>query len=331
MIRIAGTPERLRPHIKTHKSAELVLLQMERGISKFKCATLTEAKLLASIGAPDVLVAIPLIGPSQVAFLRLQIAFPETKFSVLIDSEASLMAWDETMMDEHINVFVDIDLGQGRTGAKPLVVPNLIRRIQTKEIFSLSGLHCYDGHIHEIKPDKRSEMVSRAFAKIKPIASDLLKEDDSIEIVCGGSITFPIHAEYKERTLSPGTTVLWDAGYSVYEDLPFQSAAVLLARVISKPDDDQLCIDLGTKAVSSEMPHPRIQLPDIGTFETIMHNEEHMVIKTHLADNYGIGDELYAIPVHICPTVAMYDQVVVEDDDIIDTWEIGARNRQLIL
>lgn len=43
MLRIAGGPMRLRPHIKTHKAAELVRRQMALGIAKFKCATLAEA------------------------------------------------------------------------------------------------------------------------------------------------------------------------------------------------------------------------------------------------------------------------------------------------
>ena len=53
MIRIAGGPTRLRPHIKTHKLAELVQMQIEEGITKFKCATIAEAELAASAGAKE--------------------------------------------------------------------------------------------------------------------------------------------------------------------------------------------------------------------------------------------------------------------------------------
>ena len=40
MIAIAGGPERLRPHVKTHKLGELVGAQIAAGITKFKCATI---------------------------------------------------------------------------------------------------------------------------------------------------------------------------------------------------------------------------------------------------------------------------------------------------
>ena len=47
MIKMVKNPERLRPHIKTHKMAEIIEIQMKMGIQKFKCATIAEAELLA--------------------------------------------------------------------------------------------------------------------------------------------------------------------------------------------------------------------------------------------------------------------------------------------
>src|SRR5258708_33374193 len=53
MIRVAGGTNRLRPHIKTHKLAEVVRMQLEEGITKYKCATITEAEMAAGPGAPS--------------------------------------------------------------------------------------------------------------------------------------------------------------------------------------------------------------------------------------------------------------------------------------
>ncbi|MFA6508304.1 MAG: hypothetical protein WCT14_19535, partial [Treponemataceae bacterium] len=63
-IQIAGDVRRLRPHIKTHKTKEISEMAMELGITKFKCATIAEAEMLAMIEAPDVLLAYPLVGPN---------------------------------------------------------------------------------------------------------------------------------------------------------------------------------------------------------------------------------------------------------------------------
>src|SRR5579859_1110023 len=51
MVEIAGNPERLRPHVKTHKTREIVRMEMDAGITKHKCATLAEAEMLAVCGA----------------------------------------------------------------------------------------------------------------------------------------------------------------------------------------------------------------------------------------------------------------------------------------
>src|SRR5947207_15750856 len=65
MIRIAGGPERLRPHVKTHKLAPLVRAQLAQGIRKFKCATIAEAEMTAEAGAEDVMLAFPAVGPTR--------------------------------------------------------------------------------------------------------------------------------------------------------------------------------------------------------------------------------------------------------------------------
>jgi len=74
MIEIAGNPHRLRPHVKTHKMAEIVRLQMKHDICKFKCATIAEAEMVASCGAEDVLLAIQPVGPNQERFFRCHVS-----------------------------------------------------------------------------------------------------------------------------------------------------------------------------------------------------------------------------------------------------------------
>src|SRR5690606_25922103 len=150
-------------------------------------------------------------------------------------------------------------------------------------------------------------------------------------IVAGGTPTFPIHAKRGGVECSPGTCVLWDAGYAAsFPDLRFLNAAVLLTRVISRPAPDRLCLDLGHKAVASEMPHPRVFLPDLPDAVPVTHSEEHLVLETPHASRWPVGSALYAIPRHICPTVALHHSLqVVEDRRAIDEWQVTARRRQL--
>src|SRR5882724_13655669 len=90
MIRIAGDPTRLRPHIKTHKLPEIVRMQLEEGITKCKCATIAEAEMSAGAGAKDILIAYPIVGPNVARLLQLARAFPDTMFSCVADDESAI-------------------------------------------------------------------------------------------------------------------------------------------------------------------------------------------------------------------------------------------------
>src|SRR6266478_2539390 len=89
-LEIAGSPTRLRPHVKTHKTREIARLELDAGITKHKCATLAEAEMLAGCGVTDVFLAYNLVGPNCARLARLIEAFPQTHFSVLADHPRGL-------------------------------------------------------------------------------------------------------------------------------------------------------------------------------------------------------------------------------------------------
>src|SRR5207244_5545276 len=91
-VEIAGSPGRLRPHAKTHKTREIVRLEMEAGITKHKCATVAEADMLAGCGVTDVLIAFNLVGPNCARLAKLAQAYPQCRFAVTADHELPLRA-----------------------------------------------------------------------------------------------------------------------------------------------------------------------------------------------------------------------------------------------
>ncbi|MDH5366710.1 MAG: D-TA family PLP-dependent enzyme [Cyclobacteriaceae bacterium] len=328
MINIAGSAARLRPHVKTYKCPEIVKMQMDMGINKFKCATLSEAKMLAKIAVPDVLISYPISGSNQQKFLDLVVDFPNTKFSVLVDSKEHLKSWQKRGKTQ-ISVFLDIDVGMERTGVDPDEAMKVFQVINELG-FDFRGLHVYDGHIHDHDLEQRTKAVNEVFQPVERLIDTLKSQvGDTFEIVCGGSLTFPIHAKFPERQLSPGTTLLWDQGYStICPDLKFNIAATVLARVISKPGKNKLCLDLGYKAIASEMDQERVYFPQIPDAKMAGHSEEHLVIELADVDKWNIGDVLYGFPWHICPTVALHQQAqIIEKSKIAGNWKIEGRNR----
>ena len=153
-------------------------------------------------------------------------------------------------------------------------------------------------------------------------------------IVAGGTPSFPAWAAIDESIVecSPGTCLLQDAGYGGnYADLDFTPAALVLTRCISRPTPTRITFDLGSKAVASDPPNgQRVFFPDLPDAKAVLQNEEHLVLESEHADRFEPGDELLAIPTHICPTTALHKEVtVVQNGEVVDSWPVVARDRKL--
>jgi D-serine deaminase-like pyridoxal phosphate-dependent protein len=337
MIEMAGGVNRLRPHIKTHKMAEMIRLQLALGINKFKCATLAEAAMAAAAGAGDILLAYQPVGPNVDRFLDLSAHFASVRFSCLADNAGSIRALSDAAAraSTRIEVLLDLDIGQHRTGIAPdKTALDLYRLINSLPALTPGGLHAYDGHIHDTDVPDRAAACEAAYAPVEVLRRKMERAGlPVLRVVAGGTPTFPMHARRESVECSPGTCVFWDAGYARnLPDLDFLPAAVLLARVVSKPAANRLCLDLGHKAVASEMPHPRVVLLELTDAKPVMHSEEHLVVETPEADRFGVGDCLHGIPWHICPTVALHEEVVIiRNSRAEERWSVVARGRNIVV
>lgn len=337
MIARVGDPARLRPHIKTHKLPQLVALQARLGLTKIKCATLAEAEMAAGAGARDIMIAAQLVGPNVARLLALQRGFPHVVFSTLADDPEVVdrLGRASVAAQTIVEVLLDLDVGMHRTGIAPgPAAAALYRHIATTPGLRAGGLHAYDGHLRQRDPAERAAAVEAAFAPVTALEAEMRATGLPVpRVVCGGTPTFPIHARRVGVECSPGTCVLWDAGYAAaLPDLEFLPAAVLLTRVISRPASQRLCLDLGHKAVASEMPHPRAIFPALPDAKAIGHSEEHLVLETPRASEFPVGTALYALPWHICPTVALHDRVYVVHAGLAEeTWPVVARARRLTI
>ena len=337
MVAIAGDPARLVPHVKTHKMPEIVRLQLAAGIHKFKCATIAEAEMTARAGAADVLVAYPPVGPSIGRLVRLAKTFPQTAWSVAVDDAAQIARLDEAAaaVSQRIHVLVDIDVGMHRTGRLPdESALALYRQIAAAKNVRPGGLHAYDGHQHQADLADAAGPWTRPSRRCCVCATRCWPP----ACRCRGSSPEEPSASPSMRgaqalSSSPGTPLLWDHGYtSSIPDLDFLPAAILLTRVISKPGSGRLCLDCGHKALSPDRAGERIYFPELPDARMVGQSEEHLVVETAAADNHLVGDVLYGIPWHICPTVALHSEaVVVEEGRVVDRWRVAARDRRLTI
>ncbi len=340
-VEIAGDAGRLRPHVKTHKTREIVRMAMDAGILKHKCATLAEAEMLAGCGVTDVLLAYNVVGPNCARMARLARAHPACRFAVTADHAAAAGALSEALVAEgqSVDVLLDLDVGQHRTGVAPgPEAAALYETIGRLPGLRSGGLHVYDGHNKHESFVERQTAALRALQPVLALRETLEKSGLPVpRLVLGGTPTFPVYAklDLPGLELSPGTCFLHDHGYAAkFADLAgFTPAAVLLTRVVSRPAATRITLDLGTKAVASDPPAGgRCVLLDVPDYVPVLQNEEHFVVETPAADKFNPGDAIFAIPTHICPTCALHQKVyVIEDGRCTEMWAIAARDRVLTI
>lgn len=354
-IACAGSPGRLWPHVKSHKSKDFTQMQAEMGITQFKCATIAEAEMVAQTAAKRIFIAYPLVGPNIGRFIRLILSYPDKEFFALGDNLDALRTLGHAAEEQHLRIrcLVDVNTGMNRTGVPFECLFDFYCQLAQIPGLTPMGFHCYDGDRHEQDSTKREENVQKTIAQIDTVQDKLQKKGLSCPImILGGSPTFPCYSHIypltddhcssadngssnpdSSRFFSPGTVFIYDIGYTAqFPDLHYVPGAAILSRVISHPRDGWFTLDAGYKAISAEQKICGILL-GLAHAKPEFQSEEHWTFSMEegFADEVpAIGTVLYILPWHICPTSALYEKAYVVSDGHLHTeWPITARNRQL--
>ncbi|MGM5470138.1 D-TA family PLP-dependent enzyme [Flavobacteriaceae bacterium LMO-SS05] len=332
---VNGNPSKLMPHVKTSKMPEVIKRMITYGIKHFKASTIAEAEITASEGAESVLIAHQLVGPKITRFLLLIDHFPNTTFATILDNSNSAKLLNDLALKANciIDFYIDINSGMNRSGiAVGLELDEFIQEIPLYTALAFKGFHVYDGHLRQPDFKQRKAKVEAAFMDIHTLFSQLKYHNPHLKLICGGTPTFSSHRNEEDRICSPGTCVLWDWGYGEkLIELDFMYAALLITRVISKPTKGIVTIDLGHKSVAAENPiHQRVKFLNLSDYELLSQSEEHGVLKVQHWNDLKVGDILYGVPFHICPTVNLHDEVsVIRNNRKVAVWNITARKRKI--
>lgn len=348
MIELVGSPERLRPHCKTHKTREIIQLLLARGITRHKAATLREVAMCLEAGARDVVLAYSLVGPSVGQFVDLVAQTPDARLAALVDCEThiDLLAAAARSRGITVGAMLDLNTGFHRTGAPLEAATKLYARLTETSGLRPAGLHVYDAQNgRHADPDARREAVAQTIRPVLEVAEALVAAGlDVPEILCGGSPTFPAYAAFASGSsldhriiCSPGTAIFSDFGYGeTYPDLgaAFAPAAVVLGRVISRPTPQHVTLDIGSKAIAADPPFGmRGLILGLEDAQTTVHNEEHWTVTSQHADRFRVGDPVLVVPTHICPCTNLHPvlYIIGPDGQIEGRWEVAARHRTLVL
>jgi D-serine deaminase-like pyridoxal phosphate-dependent protein len=210
MIDEANGTERLIPHIKTNKMPAVVAMMLQAGISRFKCATIAEAEMLAMTGAKYVLIAHQLVPPKTARLLALKQRYPDVFFASLVDNLLTARQHSDFFAKSGLktDVFLDVDNGMNRSGAAfggGDTLLGLYRHIAELPALRLHGLHVYDGHIRDNDFNSRQSKIESGFDGIDALVREI--EHFSTEppiVIAGGTPAFSTHKSHTERFCSPG-------------------------------------------------------------------------------------------------------------------------------
>jgi len=341
VIEMAGGAEWLWPHVKSHKAEGMIKMQVELGITRFKCATVAEAEVTAEAGGVHIILAYPLVGPNVPRFLQLVKAYPQVHFYAIGDDfgQLSILSEEASRAEINVNVLVDVNTGMNRTGVPLTLLESLYGQASALKGISLKGMHCYDGHRKDHNFSERKARAEEGDRQLLEIRDSLkAKGFDCGLMVMGGTPSFPCRTGKAGFYLSPGTLFISDWAYSsTLPDLDFPPGAAVFCRVVSHCGavsgvGNYFTIDLGSKGIATDhLADARGVIAGLEEAKPVFQSEEHWVFS--LPEKMAlppIGSECYVIPAHICPTSALYpDILVAEGGKITESWQVSARNRKI--
>lgn len=322
---------RWRPHAKMHKSAELARLMVEAGAAGCCVQKTAEAEAMAAGGVRDIYISNEVIAPRKlmrVAALACRLASTGGRLAIAVDSIEGIERLAEAMssaQDQHaeaasIDVFVEIDVGQGRCGVAPgAPAVSLAHEIRRYSALRFAGLQAYHGRAQHLRTAaQRREAIAIVIEQVVHTRRLLEAAGIPVPLVTGaGTGTMVCEAAsgvYGE--LQAGSFLFMDGDYGANErdaaQPPFEHALFVKTQVISASATHAVC-DAGHKSHAIDSGLPTV----------VAHGAQSPLIYANGGDEHGllrqangtsalpaIGDMLWLIPGHCDPTVNLHDAMI---------------------
>ena len=324
-----------RPHVKTHKAAEIGRMQHGGGIGPITVSTLAEAEHFARAGFRDITYAVP-IAPEKLERAA-ELAADLERLNILLDSEVALRAVESFHRQSGVvfDAFLKIDCGYHRAGVDPddpdsarlALAMGRSPALRLQGVLTHAG-HSYDArNVDEVRRIAAEEVAALTrFRALDPELADLTRS-------IGSTPTASVVETFVEcDEVRPGNYVFYDAFQAAIGSCRSEDVAVsVLATVVgSYPGRGSMIIDAGALALSKDLgPHHLDPAFGYGLvcdldlrplpMKLIALSQEHG--KVAAQSTVPVGTRLRIVPNHSCLTAAMYDTFhVVDGQAMVDEW-----------
>jgi D-serine deaminase-like pyridoxal phosphate-dependent protein len=334
---LGGNADRWRAHIKTAKLTYTLRMLVESGVRNFKCATTLELLEACRGGASDVLLAFPVMGANARRVREIAAEFSGVRIAALAENEEQVGQW----RGSGVGLFLDINPGMNRTGIEQNRKERVLTLAQAIEDAGLEfrGLHYYDGQFGGLEEPARTTAAHGGYERLLELVAEIQRNGIRVpEVVTAGTPTFPCSLAYQGlhsgefiHRVSPGTVVYCDATClaQLSPEYGYQPAVMVLSRVVSRPNERTLTCDAGHKAVSADAGVPTCVVLGHAELNPLSPSEEHLPMQVETVPGPKVGEMLYLLPRHICPTVNNFNSAFVVRRGRVESIEtVTARGRE---
>ncbi|HEV2764622.1 MAG TPA: alanine racemase [Pyrinomonadaceae bacterium] len=342
--RVRALGASLRPHVKTHKCAEVARIQTRGHTGALTVSTLAEARAFAARGFRDITYAVP-VEPGKFAE-ALALARACERLALLTDDASVPPLLDEAARRAGVKVelFLKVDCGYHRCGVEPdspeaFEIP---RRIASSPNLRFAGLLTHAGHSYHARTKDELLGVARA-ERDAPVALAERLRAEGLEVPCVsvGSTPTMTHVEHLEGVdeARPGNYIFFDAFQATLGSCTFDDCALTVLSAVVHRDRTRrkVVIDAGAIALSKDRGPVEFdagcgfgRVLDLEGRDTSLRvtsvSQEHGAIEDlddDALERLHVGARVRVLANHSCLTAAQHTHYhVLEGARVVDRWEI---------
>jgi D-serine deaminase-like pyridoxal phosphate-dependent protein len=321
---------RWRPHAKMHKSSAIARLQLQAGAVGVCVQKTAEAEAMVAAGVHDVYISNEVVAPSKlarVAELAHRLAADGGQLAIAVDSLEGVGRLANAMDDRRlggtpaiIDVFVEIDVGQGRCGVAPgREALELALEIRKYPALRFAGLQAYHGKAQHLRTAQaRRDAIAQVVRDVQSTRSLIEGAGLAVPLVTGAGtgsmVCEAASGVYGE--LQAGSFLFMDADYAANERDPaqpqFEHALFVKSQVMSAGPLHAVC-DAGHKSHAIDSGLPKVlALEPTGALEYRNGGDEHGILEPARGNGRvpRLDETIWLIPGHCDPTVNLHNHMI---------------------
>ena len=327
---------RFRPHVKSHNSPTIAALYREVGVTAITVSSVEMARRFADAGWDDITIAFPL---NVRALPELQRLAAEVRLGLLVDSPDAAAALSR--IEAPVDVWLDIDVGYGRTGIAwddAAALTRVLDVAQGSARHRIRGVLTHAGHAYRV-PDPASRVALWGqVSERMDAARDALARHGSVlqlDVSVGDTPSCGVVSGFDGADeVRPGNFVFFDMQQHALGSCTSADLALVVACPVVGvyPSRGELVVQGGAIHLSRDVApgpasgpsHGQLAVMGRGGWEllpgTDAHvrglSQEHGMIRCtrEVLARVGVGDLVFIVPAHVCLAANLIGEFVYLDE-----------------